>query len=234
VFIRNATLRPFTTVEVVLSVRPKIAELVMQLYGRALHPELFEVFAQKRLVRGKVAPPPRSIAASDGVIPEIDPEADGYEAMVAITSAGHVVHWRHRGLTLTEVCASSHQPLPQRRRLMSHRLEGERTDRVECRGGVVYETTIVLEHASPEALFAYQHEFDLMNLQKGALPLGEGGESNGLVHRFEASGRAGVSMGALSFVDVQSRDRSLRIRALHTFPDDCAIVKTESVFRLPA
>lgn len=223
---------------VVLSVRPKIAELVMQLYGRALHPELFEVFAQKRLVRGKVAPPPRSIAASDGVVAagvsgEIDPDADGYEAMVAITSAGHVVHWRHRGLTLTEVCASSHQPLPQRRRLMSHRLEGERNDRVECRGGVVYETSLALEHASPEALFAYQHEFDLMNLQKGALPLGEGGESNGLVHRFEASGRAGVSMGALSFVDVQSRDRALRIRALHTFPDDCAIVKTESVFRLP-
>ncbi|QDV75908.1 DUF2617 family protein [Botrimarina mediterranea] len=221
-----------------LSVRPKIAELVMQLYGRALHPELFEVFAQKRLERGKVAPPPRSIAASDGVAPagvsgEIDPEADGYEAIVAITSAGHVVHWRHRGLTLTEVCASSHQPLPQRRRLMSHRVEGERSDRVECRGGIVYETSLALETASSEALYAYQHEFDLMNLQGGALPLGEGGDSNGLLHRFEASGRAGLSMGALSFVDIQSRDRSLRVRALHTFPDDCAIVKTESVFRLP-
>lgn len=216
-----------------LSVRPKIAELVMQLYGRALHPELFEVFARKRLERGKVAPPPRSVSVNDGVIAEIDADADGYEATVAITSAGHVVHWRHRGLTLTEVCASSHQPLPQRRRLISHRLEGEQTDRLECRGGVVYETTLALENASPEALFAYQHEFDLMNLQGGALPLGEGGGSSGLVHRFEASGRAGISMGALSFVDVQSRDRSLRIRALHTFPDDCAIVKTESVFRLP-
>lgn len=202
----------------------------MQLYGRALHPELFEVFAQKRLQRGKVAPPPRVVSA-DGAVVEVDPDADGYEATVAITSAGHVVHWRHRGLTLTEVCASSHQPLPQRRRLMSHRLEGRLTDRVECRGGVVYETSLSLETASPEAFLAYQREFDLMNLQGGSLPTG--GEASGLLHRFEASGRVGVALGALSYVDVQSRDRALRVRALHTFPDDCAIVKTESVFRLP-
>ena len=157
----------------------------MQLYGRALHPELFEVFAQKRLERGKVAPAPRSIAATDGVIAEIDADADGYEARIAITSAGHVVHWRHRGLTLTEVCASSHQPLPQRRRLMSHRLEGEQSDRVECRGGVVYETSLALETASPEALSAYRREFDLMSLQGSALPLGEGGDSSGLQRDFE-------------------------------------------------
>ena len=206
----------------------------MQLYGRPLHPELFEVYAQKRLQRGTVAPPPRVVSAADALLSETaEPpsEATGYEAVVQITSAGHVVRWRRGALTLTEVCASSHQPLPARRRLMSHRLEGQREDRVECRGGVVYETSLALETASPQAFQTYQQEFDLMSLQGGSLPTGGGGSA--LLHRFEASGRAGVSMGAISFVDVQARDRSLRVRALHTFPDDHAVVKTESVFHLP-
>ena len=35
-----------------LSVRPKVAELVFQLYGRALHPELFEVYSSRTVKRG--------------------------------------------------------------------------------------------------------------------------------------------------------------------------------------
>jgi len=210
----------------VLSVRPKIAELV--LYGRSLHPELFEVYGAKRLQRGKVAPPPTLTAATPT---PADADADGYEATVQITSAGHVVTWRHGGLTLTEVCASSHQPLPQKRLLMSHRVEGEQTERVACRGGVTYEVAFALETIAPEAFQAYHREFDLISLQ-GVAP-GSGDGASGLLHRFEASGRASLNLGAVSYVDVQSRDRSLRVRAMHTFPDDCAIVKCESTFRLP-
>ena len=76
-----------------LSVRPKVAELVFQLYGRALHPELFEVHSTRTVKRGD------------------------YEATVNITSAGHVVTWRYQGLTLTEVATSAHHPLPQKRRI---------------------------------------------------------------------------------------------------------------------
>ena len=49
----------------VLSVRPRIAELVFQLYGRSLHPELFEVHRSRQIERG------------------------GYTATVQITNAGH-------------------------------------------------------------------------------------------------------------------------------------------------
>ena len=75
-----------------LSVRPKIAELVFQLYGRPLHPELFKIFATRSVSRGD------------------------FEATIHITSAGHLVEWRYRGVTLTEVAASAAHPLPQRRR----------------------------------------------------------------------------------------------------------------------
>ena len=35
-----------------LTVRPKVAELAFQLYGRALHPELFQIYKQQRIERG--------------------------------------------------------------------------------------------------------------------------------------------------------------------------------------
>ena len=37
----------------------------------------------------------------------------------------------------------------------------------------------------------------------------------------------------MSYINLESRDRSLKIQAFHTFPDDYAIVKSQSVFALP-
>ena len=133
------------TVEV-LTVRPKVAELVFQLYGRALHPELFEVYHSRNVSRGN------------------------YEAKIDITSAGHVVTWRYGGLTLTEVAASAHHPLPQTRRLMSYSLKGQRSDRVECRGGVRYEMNFQLEPVDPEVFWTFQQELAEDGMRNGMLP----------------------------------------------------------------
>lgn len=190
-----STLAVFLEGAPVLSVRPKIAELVFQVYGRSLHPELFEVHREKKI------------------------ERPGYKAVVQITSAGHVVKWEHEGLILTEVATSRHHPLPQKRRLMSHGLSGTRHDRVECRAGITYDMDFSLETVESEAFFTYQKEFALA------------GAKTGLMHSFDSSGRFGL--GAISYMHVESRQRSLKVLALHTFPDDCAIVKTQSIFKLP-
>lgn len=177
-----------------LSVRPKVAELVFQLYGRSLHPELFDIYQSREIQRG------------------------GYRANVQITSAGHVVTWQYGGLTLTEVAAAAHHPLPQRRRLMSHRLRGERSDRLECQGGVIYEVHFALEPTDQARFDVYQKELTLHATRQG------------MFQRFDASGRLGV--GAVSYVNVESRDKVLKIQAFHTFPDDCAVLKIQSTFRL--
>lgn len=178
-----------------LSVRPKIAELVFQLYGRALHPELFEVYCSQTVARGD------------------------YSATVSITSAGHVVTWRYQGLTLTEVAAAANHPLPQRRRLISYKLKGHRSDRVECRGGAVYRVEFSLEPVEPDVFWTFQKELAL------------DGNRQGMLHRFDSSGR--MALGALSYINVESRDRSLLVQAFHTFPDDYAIVKSQSLFEVP-
>jgi len=179
----------------VLSVRPKVAELSFQLFGRALHPELFEVHKTRTVERGE------------------------FSARLDITTAGHVITWRYRGLTLTEVATSAQHPLPERRRLLSYRLKGQRSDRVECRGGIVYHTSFQLESVEPELFWSFQEE------------LSQDSERQGLLHTFDSSGR--IALGAMSYIYPETRSRSLLIQAFHTFPDDSAIVKSQSVFELP-
>lgn len=178
-----------------ITVRPKVAELVFQLYGRPLHPELFEIYCSRTVERGD------------------------YRAKIDITSAGHVVTWRYAGLTLTEVAASAQHPLPERRRLMSYGLRGQRTDRVKCRGGVCYQMSFQLEPVEPEVFWTFQQELVQDSLRQGML------------HRFDSSGR--MALGALSYINVETRSRQMLVQAFHTFPDDYAIVKSQSLFKLP-
>jgi hypothetical protein len=179
----------------VLTVRPKVAELVFQLYGRALHPELFQVHSSRTIQRGD------------------------YQATIHITSAGHVVTWRYLGLTLTEVATSAHHPLPQKRRLISYRLKGEGSDQVECRGGARYQVSFQLEPVEPEVFWTFQQE------------LASDSQRQGMLYRFDSSGR--MALGALSYINLEARNRSLLVQAFHTFPDDYAIVKSQSLFEIP-
>lgn len=59
-----------------------------------------------------------------------------------------------------------------------------------------------------------------------------GDSTEGLLHRFESSGR--LAFGALSYVNIETRSASMLVQAIHTFPDDYAILKVESLFSLPA
>ncbi len=178
-----------------LTVRPKVAELIFQLYGRPLHPELFHAFETFTIDRGD------------------------YSVKIDITGAGHVVTWRHAGLTLTEVAAAANHPLPKMRRLLSYGLKGQRTDRVDCRGGACYQMSFQLEPADPEVFWNFQQELVCQGRRKG------------LLHRFDSPGR--IASGALSYIDLEARSRSLLIQAYHTFPNDYAIVKSQSLFELP-
>jgi uncharacterized protein (DUF427 family) len=179
----------------VLTVRPRVAELLFQVYGRPLHPELFDVCRTQRIQRGR------------------------YEATVDITTAGHVVTWQCEGVTLTEVAASALHPLPQKRRLMSYHLKGDRQDMIECRGGASYRMFFQLEPVEPDVFWTFQRELSLER------------EEHGMLYRFDSSGR--MALGAISYVNVETRNRSLTVQAFHTFPDDYAVVRSKSVFQVP-
>ncbi|WP_235033239.1 DUF2617 family protein [Rubripirellula obstinata] len=187
----------------VLSVRPKVAELAFHVFSRSLHPELYTIH-QSRLV-----------------------ERTEYQARIDITNCGHVVTWNvpssnsdnedKLAATICEVATSAHQPLPKRRLLMSKPLKGSRTERANCRKGVGYRTHFQLESVGPDLFWMVGQQ-----LSKGA--------TEGLLHQFDASGR--MALGALSYINIETRQKSMLIQAIHTFPDDYAIVKVESLFSI--
>lgn len=160
-----------------------------------MHPELFDV-AQSRTI-----------------------SRDNYTAHVDITSCGHIVRWQSQLGLITEVAASSHQPLPSTRCHIAKRLRGSRTEQVTDDRGIGYRTHFQLETVKPDL-------FWMMHKQLSA------GPTEGLLHRFDSNGR--MSMGALSYVNIETRLRSTLIQAIHTFPEDHAIVKVESLFSIPA
>lgn len=176
--------------------RPKVAELAFQLYGRSLHPELFEIHKQRTFERAN------------------------YSVDLSITNTGHVMTWRCGNMTLTEVSASAQHPLPQKRRLMYNLLRGEMNDSVDCRDGVKYECSAQLETVRADVFWAFQKQMH------------EERELDGIMHSFDPNGR--IALGAISFVHVVTRSKEVTIRACHTFPDDYAIVRTQSKIKLPA
>ena len=188
-----------------LSVRPKVAELAFHVFSRSLHPELYVVHKTRRIERSE------------------------YQATIDITNCGHVITWTANqshsetsqgsgGVTICEVATSAHQPLPKRRCLLTKPLKGSRTERAKCHGRIEYRTHFQLEPVGPDM-------FWMVHQQLGKQ------QTEGLLHRFDTSGR--MAMGAFSYISVETRQKSMLIQAIHTFPDDYAIVKVESLFALP-
>ena len=117
-----------------LVVRPKIADLDFKLFGRSIHPELFNSCSGRKVQR------------------------EHYSLELNITSDGHLILFRHNDLTLAEISSSSHHPLPTGCLLMSHAMQGERQDKVSCNGNVDYECQFQLDHATPKTVLAIQQQ----------------------------------------------------------------------------
>ncbi len=146
-------------------------------------------------------------------------ERDNFNASIDITHDGHVIRFSSGPTLLTEVAASIHQPLPKSRRLLLNPLSEKCAQTIECRGGISYKYEHELERVKPELFWMIQQQ------------LGESAKSHELIQVFDSSGR--MAIGGMSFIHVETRSHSLRIQAIHTFPDDLALVKIQSVYSLP-
>jgi hypothetical protein len=125
-------------------VRPRVGDLVFQLYGRPLHPELFDILAWRKLQR------------------------EDYELTLRITRTGHVITWENPDVLLTEVAAAADQELPEKRRLLSYRLRGEHSGGLICAHGINYQTTFQVETLAPD-IFRQVHEEILADGEKRGL-----------------------------------------------------------------
>jgi hypothetical protein len=128
----------------VFSARPRVCELAFQLYGRPLHPELFDILAVRKVQR------------------------EDYELTVRITRTGHVISWDNSDIHLTELMSPADDLLPSQRRLLDLRLKGEQTHALPCRQGIQYQTSFQVEVLAPE-IYLHVHDEILADGGKSGL-----------------------------------------------------------------
>ncbi len=141
---------------------------------------------------------------------------DDYHATVAITDTCHLVSWHYAGVCLTELMTPVDNALPPKRRLLACRLRGERAETIQCAPSVVYQTSLTVEHLQPR-VFTRVHD----ELETDA-------QRRGIFHNFQPHHR--LALAPISHIAIEARSQSLLVQAFHTFPDDCVILKSQSLF----
>jgi hypothetical protein len=145
-------------------------------------------------------------------------EREQYSLSINISTDGHFITFRHKDFTLTEVSASLHHPLPPSRIVVSHPVEAPHAESIIHHDSIEYQSEVEMEAVSPQTFVTIAQQLDKRI------------ECEGLVHRFDSNGR--LAFGAISYINVQSFREHVKIRSFHTFPDTCAVMKSESQFKL--
>lgn len=138
-----------------------------------------------------------------------------YEASVQICEAGHVLHFRHGEHNLIEIMTAEQRLFPTHKRMLDRRIQGCRNASCQLAEDVEYQVSLQLERLEPE-IFHRAHEELLMDCRTATLS-----------HAFPSGHR--FAPHPLSLLRVDSDRRSLLVHAFHTFPESCAIVKTQSL-----
>ncbi len=110
-----------------------VEELTFSLFQRPLHPELFQIYQQRRL------------------------KTDKYEAIIWVTGCTHVVSVFAGDVCLSEVVSAPGQMLPSRGLIERFQFRGPRTHKCTLSRGVSYMTDFQVEKMSPN-LYQQSHK----------------------------------------------------------------------------
>ncbi|MDD4891311.1 MAG: DUF2617 family protein [Phycisphaerae bacterium] len=139
-----------------------------------------------------------------------------YEMDAWIIGTAHVISFRSRGSVLTELTTSDEHLLGRRRLLQRWRVRGERTCQQRVDGRIAYLASFQLEVLSDNL---YRHVYrDLL----------AEGRRRGVLRQFEQWKTRGLT--PFAYVNCEMCARELRVLAFHGFPEDHALVKTQSIF----
>ena len=146
-------------------------------------------------------------------------DRDLYSLTVDITTDGHLLTFRGGERVLSEVVAAKNHPLPSRAKLLSQTVAGTQEASPDIDDyRIDYQSLSNLESVDPKMFVAIAQQ------------LGGKSETEGLVHQFHTNGR--IAFGAISYINIQSFIHHVKVRALHTFPETSAVLKSETTFKL--
>lgn len=141
-----------------------------------------------------------------------------WEADLRIICGGHVVIFASCGVRLTEILCGPETILPEPGLLFLSGVRSERSARLQSQGVIEYQTCFEVERVDPEVFSHLSAE------------LLADGNRHTLVHRSGSRNR--LAPAPLSQLQIDSRVRGLSVQSTHTFPEEYAIVRSQSLYEL--
>lgn len=169
--------------------RPDVSRLMMQTFGRTVHPELITIHETREFATPQV------------------------QLRVDILDAGHLLTVRVKDCVCSEILTTTDTLLPLRYRWLTQRVSGPR-DGAHAIPGLEYYTSCDLEVLESEIFARYQTELLCDALHAP------------VSHSFRDGNRFRIA--PLSFVQVETTPHSLQVHTCHSFPDNLAVVKSQS------
>jgi hypothetical protein len=123
--------------------KQRLATLRFLLYERPLHPELFDIHHDHRIVK------------------------PSYEAQIWVTGCAHVIGFFRGRESLVEVLAGPDAQLPQRGRLLDIPLRGERDHERKRSGAIGYMMGFQVETMSPDVYSKTHHDLARLGSRRG-------------------------------------------------------------------
>ena len=133
---------------------------------------------------------------------------------------GHVLQFQAGTHTLTELLTVRDRALPDRRQLLSRYVRANRSEQLSEGPGPRYATSFQLEQVEPD-VFPRLHEELLADSSRVQI-----------VHQFGSTGgpRNRLTVPPLSYMRLEVLPDGLIVHSYHTFPENHAIVKVQSLF----
>ncbi|MGD9855091.1 MAG: DUF2617 family protein [Planctomycetaceae bacterium] len=143
-------------------------------------------------------------------------ERDGYLLDLRICEAGHVVELHRQGDVTSEINIDGNVELPKRRRCLCVKLNAGQD--VSCRPypDVSFQASTQIEALDEEVFERLTAEFRVDSRRAT------------MFHAFASRNRLRPEPLSLMFVDCSPR--TVVIHAFHTFPEDLAVIRTQSLY----
>ena len=141
----------------------------------------------------------------------------GNKAKIRLGRTGHLIEFRAEDSVVTEVAVTKHEPMPSNLKLVERRLIGYRTHMIDL-AHVRYHCSYQLEHVPLDIYLQLHREFE-MDARNATISL-------------TLPGATPQSPDCISFMKCDILSEGLVVHAFHTFPENAAILRTQTLFEL--
>ena len=141
----------------------------------------------------------------------------GNKAQLRVGRTGHQLELRTDEVAVTEVAATKHEDLPESRKVIDRRLIGYRTHMLDL-PRVRYHCSYQLEHVPLDVYLQLHREFET-DAQNATLSM-------------VMPGSTSQSPECISFLKCNVLEEGLVVHAFHTFPDNAAVLRTQTLFEM--